>query len=272
MISRVDVSTFRRLRRRTRAGRRSPGSERSRPWDAPRACGRAPGRSRSGAGREPRASSARAAAATPGRAQRRSRAASKLAQPLAVSGSRHTTAPRSTSEWPLRYFVALWRTRSAPCSSGRRWIGRRGGCVDEHRRRVGRGGLEVGHRQERVRRCLEPDELDAVGRRAGLVELHVLEAPALELAEEASASRSSSLRRPRSWRRARGEPGRPRSSRRHPRRRGAPRRRRARRGRARRRRRWGARSAGSRTRPARRPRTARTSSGRGAGVPRGDCS
>ena len=61
---------------------------------------------------------------------------------------------------------------------------RRGGCVDDDRRRVRCGRLEVGHRQERVGRRLEPDELDAVGRRAGLVELDVLEAPALELAEE----------------------------------------------------------------------------------------
>ena len=61
---------------------------------------------------------------------------------------------------------------------------RRRGRVDEHRRRVRGGGLEVGHRQEWVRRSLEPDELDALGRRPGLVELHVLQAPALELAEE----------------------------------------------------------------------------------------
>ena len=62
--------------------------------------------------------------------------------------------------------------------------GRRGSCVDEDRRRVRCGGLEVGHRQERVRRSLEPDELNIIGRRRGLVELHVLEAPALELPKE----------------------------------------------------------------------------------------
>ena len=61
---------------------------------------------------------------------------------------------------------------------------RRSGRVDEDRRRVRRGGLEVGHRQEGVRRSLQPDELDAGRRRPGLVELHVLQAPALELAEE----------------------------------------------------------------------------------------
>src|SRR5581483_12159551 len=35
--------------------------------------------------------------------------------------------------------------------------------------------------QERVRRRLEPDQVDAVGRRPGLVELDALEAPAAEL-------------------------------------------------------------------------------------------
>ncbi len=43
--------------------------------------------------------------------------------------------------------------------------------------------LEVGHRQKRVRRRLEPDELDVVGRRPRLVELDVPEPPALELRE-----------------------------------------------------------------------------------------
>ena len=41
--------------------------------------------------------------------------------------------------------------------------GRRGGRVDDDRRRVRRRGLEVGHRQERIRRRLGPDELHAVG-------------------------------------------------------------------------------------------------------------
>ena len=35
------------------------------------------------------------------------------------SGSRPMTAPPTTSEWPFRYFVVEWTTRSAPRSSGR---------------------------------------------------------------------------------------------------------------------------------------------------------
>ena len=41
----------------------------------------------------------------------------------ASSGRFVTTTPSSTSSWPPRYFVALWSTKSAPCSIGRRWIG-----------------------------------------------------------------------------------------------------------------------------------------------------
>ena len=44
-------------------------------------------------------------------------------------------------------------------------------------------GLEVGHREVRIRRGLEPDELDALGRRAGLVELDVAQPPAGERLE-----------------------------------------------------------------------------------------
>ena len=33
------------------------------------------------------------------------------------------TAPAMTSEWPFRYFVALWITTSAPSSRGRKFIG-----------------------------------------------------------------------------------------------------------------------------------------------------
>ena len=48
---------------------------------------------------------------------------------------------------------------------------------------MGDGGLEVGHRQERVRRRLDPHEIDALGRRARLVELDLADAPASELVE-----------------------------------------------------------------------------------------
>ena len=60
----------------------------------------------------------------------------------------------------------------------------RGGGVDDDGRRVGRGRLEVGDGQERVRRRLDPDEIGVRGRSAGLVELDEAQAPPLELAEE----------------------------------------------------------------------------------------
>ena len=41
----------------------------------------------------------------------------------AAARSRQTTAPSSASSWPERYFDPLCSTKSAPCSSGRRWIG-----------------------------------------------------------------------------------------------------------------------------------------------------
>ena len=65
---------------------------------------------------------------------------------------------------------------------------RRGGGVDDDACRMCSRGLEVGHREEGVRRRFEPDEVDAVGRRAGLVELDDVQAPAFELAEEDAGS------------------------------------------------------------------------------------
>ncbi len=44
--------------------------------------------------------------------------------------------------------------------------------------------VEVGHGQERVRRGLQPDQVRALRRRAGLVELDVLQSPAAELVHE----------------------------------------------------------------------------------------
>ena len=80
----------------------------------------------------------------------------------ASSSRLQTTAPSSTSSWPPRYFVALCRTKSAPCSSGRRWIGVAAVGVDDDAGRMSGRGLEVRHREERIRRRLQPDEVDAV--------------------------------------------------------------------------------------------------------------
>ena len=51
-------------------------------------------------------------------------------------------------------------------------------------RRVGDGRREVGHRQERVRRRLDEDQVGLVGRRARLVELHDVKLPRREVVEE----------------------------------------------------------------------------------------
>ena len=66
--------------------------------------------------------------------------------------------------------------------------GRRGGGVDDDSCRMRRCGLEVGHGQEGIRRRLEPDEVDLAWRRARLVELDDIEAPALELVEQDSGT------------------------------------------------------------------------------------
>src|SRR6478736_1912940 len=62
--------------------------------------------------------------------------------------------------------------------------GRGSGRVDDDAGRMCSGGLEVGHRQERIRRSLDPDEVDTFGRGAGLVELDVTQAPTFELCEQ----------------------------------------------------------------------------------------
>jgi len=49
--------------------------------------------------------------------------------------------------------------------------GRRRCGVDEHPRGMSARGFEVGHRQEGIRRRLEPDEVGALGRGSCLVEL-----------------------------------------------------------------------------------------------------
>jgi hypothetical protein len=49
---------------------------------------------------------------------------------------------------------------------------------------MGGGPLEIRHRQERVRGRFQPQDVDAGRRRAGLVELDVLESPAPELVHD----------------------------------------------------------------------------------------
>src|SRR3954469_24888564 len=53
---------------------------------------------------------------------------------------------------------------------------------------MGGRGLEVRHRQKRIRGRLEPDEVRTVRRRSGLVELDDVQPPAPELAERDARS------------------------------------------------------------------------------------
>ena len=64
---------------------------------------------------------------------------------------------------------------------------RRRRVADDTRRMSGRGS-EVRQREKRIRRRLQPDEVDAVRRRAGLVELDLLDPPARELVEDRAGS------------------------------------------------------------------------------------
>ncbi len=119
----------------------------------------------------------------------------------------------------------------------------RGGRVADDGRRVCRRRLEVRHRQERVRRRLDPDEVGLGRRRPGLVELDVSHAPASRARRAALRFRSTHLPRGRPSVRVRAAPGRRPPTPRLPTRRAAPRRRRARRALARPRRPSGSRSA-----------------------------
>ena len=141
--------------------------------------------------------------------------------------------------------------------------GRRGGRIHDDRRRVCRRGLEVGQREQRVGGRLDPDEVGSLGRRSGLVELDVAEPPAAEQLERADRPVVGVLR-DRNAGRARAGRAPVRSSR--PRRTGTGARCRPRAppGPPPPRRLWASRSAGRRTRPARRSRRARSSNGRAA--------
>jgi hypothetical protein len=64
-------------------------------------------------------------------------------------------------------------------------VDRRGsGCIDEHGRRRCRGGVEVGEREEGVRRSLDPYEVGSRRRLASLVEVDPAQSPAAEIVYE----------------------------------------------------------------------------------------
>ena len=165
--------------------RRGPGSGRARPPGARRAAARARARSPTAGARAARASPARAAAARPGRARRRSPSAPRNSPAApASSSSRHATAPSSTSSWPPSDFVALWTTKSAPCSSGRSSTGVTTVASTTTRAPCACARSMPAPRSGNVRNGFDgvssQTSCDALGRRAGLVELDLAEAPALE--------------------------------------------------------------------------------------------
>ena len=61
---------------------------------------------------------------------------------------------------------------------------------------MGRRGLEVGEREQRVRGRLDPDEVNIVRRRPRLVELDEAEPPRLECAEGLARAVVGALREP----------------------------------------------------------------------------
>jgi hypothetical protein len=61
---------------------------------------------------------------------------------------------------------------------------RRDGCVADDGSGVRSRRIEVGHREQRVRRCLDEDEVDVRRGRSGLVELDDVDAPRLQVVEE----------------------------------------------------------------------------------------
>ena len=94
------------------------------------------------------------------------------------------TTPASTSSCPASTFVAEWSATSQPWSSGRTRSGEATVASQTTGARVSRCSLEVRHRQDRVRRRLDQDEVGLARRRPGLVELDEADAPGLEQAHE----------------------------------------------------------------------------------------
>ena len=83
-----------------------------------------------------------------------------------------TATPQIVSEWPARYFVAEWKTMSAPSVSGR-WtageenvlsttISGRVASLRQPRANRRRDRGDVDDFQVRIRRRLEPDERESV--------------------------------------------------------------------------------------------------------------
>ena len=215
------------------ARRRGPGAAR-----------RSRVRSPSGAPYAPRASRARAGVARPCPRQGRAPCASGTRggvrhRPRCL----HTTAPRSASSWPARYFVAEWTTTSQPSSSGRTCSGvaavashtTRAGCAAPPRRSRASSGTGWSAPRARRGRLRRAAARSGRTRRCGR--------PSARAPRAALRCRSSSPRRARRSSRARAATARPTCTRPPRRRRAAPVLRRARRAAARPRRSSGWRSA-----------------------------
>ena len=103
------------------------------------------------------------------RARYRARSASAATRAArAVRANAVTSTPISRSEWPARYLVTECMTMSAPSSSGRTFSGvaKVASTRDDRSRLV--CGLDqprqIGHRQQRIRHRLEPQQPGAVER------------------------------------------------------------------------------------------------------------
>ena len=246
----------RRRRRRTTRGTRSRGSGRPRPQGARAGARRAPARSPPGAPAAP-AGSARPRAtsqAVSAGATIPARPAREVQAGRAAPESRPTVTPASTSSWPERIFVALWRAMSQPCSSGPDTQRRGHGRVADDDRGMRRGGIEVGHGQQRVGRRLEEDEICRCRRRRRSGRTRPRRCPIPPGGRTAAGDRSTHPRRARSSLRGAATSAPPSSPPPCPTDRGARARRRARRARPHRRRRSDDQRGRMRSDPAPRPR------------------
>ena len=179
-----------------------------------------------------------------------------------VSGSRVTVAPSNASWRPVRYFVAEWIDDVGAFLERAEVDRRRRGCVADDQAAMRAERVPVREREQRVRRCLDPDDVGVRGRsRSGRTRRNA--GPSARDCGRGRRCRSTPPRPARSSRPAPQRRATPLS--RHPfrMRRGARRRLPALQAAPRRPRRLDGRSARRRTHAARRPRrTARSSSGR----------
>ena len=119
-----------------------------------------------------------------GRGDRARPAAERLDALVARASAQNTSTPASASWWPPRYFVALCKTTSAPCSSGRKSIGVDAVESTSTRRGCARAASMSGNVRKGLDGASSQTRSTPSGGGARLVELDEPDAPALELAEQ----------------------------------------------------------------------------------------